>query len=675
MISPASYRPDIDGLRALAVISVVLFHAFPNAIPGGFIGVDIFFVISGFLITSIILKGLTNKNFSFLDFYTHRTRRIFPALITVLGCTYVFGYATLLPDELKSLGEHLASGAIFIENLQLQNEIGYFDQAIEVKPLMHLWSLAIEEQFYILYPLFLWVMSALRISPIVSIGSVGIASFTYNILATSQPDAPAYYLPQTRFWELLAGGILASVQHTNKTINSHSTHPIKLSPHRVLTRFSSNITGSAGLALLLASLWIVDSQKPFPGWWALPPVLGTILIILSGPQTFGNRWLLGNRWMVWVGLISYPIYLWHWPILAFSRIIQSTPPSTSQKWVFLALTVALAWLTYKFIESPIRFKHKGWKVTASLCLGLVACAAIGSYSDKRNGFSHRIMRSSASTNAFIWPQSAKYDPQCDALNLPFHAKFCQTTGKPDPETMLIGDSHANRLGLGLKEYFNQINGHFLQLGEPGCLPFFDVKRTGNRMTYKCTEIMNQALQLAISSAEVKTVILSSRGALHVEGHGFGPQEERFDSRITRPDLADDAQNPAVFEQAMRDTLQKLTAGHKAVVFVIDVPELDFDPLSCIDIPTPSMTRRAQHPSCDIPRPAVDHRNKRYWDLVRKVTNDFPSVRVFSPIPYLCDASTCRARAAEGLLYTDNHHLSTIGSKLIADALVREMKLH
>lgn len=304
------YRPDIDGLRAIAILAVVGFHAFPEWIRGGFVGVDIFFVISGFLISCIIFGNLEKGSFSYADFYARRIKRIFPALILVLAASYALGWHLLLPDEFKQLGKHIAAGAGFISNLVLWNETGYFDKASYTKPLLHLWSLGIEEQFYIFWPLLLGLVWKRRLNFLAITVLVAVVSFTINVFTASSDSVADFYSPLSRFWELMMGGMLAY-------LTLHKPH---LFPE------NTNIQSAIGLLLIVIALACIDQQRAFPGWWALLPTSGAFLVISSKPTDWANRYLLGNRVMVWIGLISYPLYLWHWTILSFLRITESGIP-------------------------------------------------------------------------------------------------------------------------------------------------------------------------------------------------------------------------------------------------------------------------------------------------------------------------------------------------------------
>jgi len=303
MSSPNAYRPDVDGLRAIAVLSVLAFHAFPRAAPGGFAGVDVFFVISGFLISGILFEALRAGHFSFIDFYRRRVRRIFPALILVLAASLGLGWMLLLPDEYRLLGKHALAGAGFLSNIALWREAGYFAPAAEVTPLLHLWSLGVEEQYYLVWPLLLAFFAGRpRALPWMIVGLAAV-SFALNVWLTPRAPSAAFYLPLTRFWELMAGSALAYHVHYG-------------SPGRRM----ADAKAAAGLALVAAGIALLSAGRAFPGWWALAPVVGSSLLIAAGPAAWINRRLLSNPVMVYIGLISYPLYLWHWPLLVYARI-------------------------------------------------------------------------------------------------------------------------------------------------------------------------------------------------------------------------------------------------------------------------------------------------------------------------------------------------------------------
>jgi peptidoglycan/LPS O-acetylase OafA/YrhL len=389
------YRFDIDGLRAIAVLSVIGFHAFPEWIHGGFIGVDIFFVISGYLISTIIFENLDRNTFNFFDFYARRIKRIFPALIFVLIICLAFGWLALLADELVQLGKHIAAGAGFISNFVYWDEAGYFDKSAETKPLLHLWSLSIEEQFYVLWPLLLWLSWKFRFNLLIITIFAAIVTFILNVKGIKHDMVATFYSPQSRFWELLSGSVLAWITLYAKDFYSNIktktstwlSFAVYWDKQTIKYTYVANALSFAGLLLLVFGFCYINKQLSFPGLWALIPVLGAILIIAAGSKTWINQTILSNRVLVWFGLISFPLYLWHWPLLSFLRIIYGEVPSIDLRLIAIALSVALAWLTYSLIEYPIRFGRHGKAKVTILCV-LVFMVGVFGLIVSRTDFTH-----------------------------------------------------------------------------------------------------------------------------------------------------------------------------------------------------------------------------------------------------------------------------------------------
>jgi peptidoglycan/LPS O-acetylase OafA/YrhL len=385
-LSHPKYRPDIDGLRAVAVLSVVTFHAFPALMKGGFIGVDVFFVISGFLISTIIFQGLDGGNFSFSEFYARRIRRIFPALVLVLLASLAFGWLVLIPEELNQLGKHIAAGVGFVSNFVLWRESGYFDNSAETKPLLHLWSLGIEEQFYIVWPLVLWLAWKRKFNLLTLTAVVALISFGLNAKGIEKDSVATFYSPQTRFWELMSGSVLAWFTLYKKSAHEAYITGIDARLTRILYREGveadgkalSNVLSCFGCLLLLYGFFEISKGLNFPGKWAAIPVLGAVLVILAGPKAWLNRNVLSSKPLVWFGLISFPLYLWHWPLLSFVRIIRNETPRPGARIAAVLASVLLAWLTVKFLERPIRLGHHKVKLKlAALCGSMVAVGIVG----------------------------------------------------------------------------------------------------------------------------------------------------------------------------------------------------------------------------------------------------------------------------------------------------------
>lgn len=449
-ITPNHYRKDIDGLRALAVLLVIVFHAFPKAMPGGFIGVDVFFVISGYLISTIILTDLNQNSFSFKHFYARRIKRILPSLLTVLSSCLIFGWFALLSDEYQLLGKHTAGSALFISNILLWGESGYFDTAAELKPLLHMWSLGIEEQFYLFWPLILWLASKLRINLLATILTLLTCSFSLNLFELSANPVADFYSPLTRFWELLVGATLAwwSLQKKKAPLSSPASQWLSL----------------LGLLCIFLGSRVIDKSSAFPGWLASLPVIGATCLIAAGKNTWINRYLLSNRFMVWIGLISFPLYLWHWPLLAFARLIEGGEVRSHIRFWLMILAIALSWLTYIFIEKPIRFGGQSSKKVFALFVWLVVLALLGTHIWLKDGYSFRAQLNNTTVTEAVRDQLVgaewKYKQNQICLNQhPFaEAKdygwwFCVQNKNEPPSILILGSSFANHLYPGF--IFNQ----------------------------------------------------------------------------------------------------------------------------------------------------------------------------------------------------------------------------
>ena len=667
-----AYRPDIDGLRALAIIPVLMFHAFPTLLPGGFVGVDIFFVISGFLISGIIFKGLQRDSFTFPGFYANRIKRIFPALLLVLSACFVFGWFFLRPDEFALLGKHILGGAGYVENFVLRREAGYFDARSFLKPLMHLWSLGIEEQFYLTYPLLLWVVWRLRCNVFAILMPLVLISFSINLWDLRSDPVASFFLPQTRFWELWMGGLLASLDvfgqdfrrcfmgggTTSRSSGSEATGPAVI----------PNLMSIVGMALIGVALLRVR-EREFPGWWALLPVGGASLLILGGPGAWINRRILSNKIAVFVGLISYPLYLWHWPILSFARILHNDPLPLDARIGAVLLSFLLSWATWRFVESPIRFGRKLWIKTAALSLISVIVACVGYTTYHRDGFVGRFPNLSSD---FGWTQPQTFTtPECRKTVGADTMDYCRSSGAASPDVLLIGDSHAGSLYRGLAAAYEQRSQVLINLGEPGCVPFYDTETylLGRRQVRDCRPIVNRMLAFATSSPSIRTVIFSLRGPKYMVGQDFGEAAAEAPEILSWKGAPKNSSQSEIFASAFRNTVSRLSAAGKNVVLFADWPELGFDPISCLPRPVPLFSR--VRPLCGVPRSQVDTRNRAYREVISGMKKEFNGMRVFDPIPYLCDATACYAVRDGHLLYRDDNHLSAAGSAYLGGEFLAE----
>lgn len=459
------------------MLAVVIFHAFPKHLSGGFAGVDVFFVISGFLITCIIDKGLKRGDFEFSDFWARRIRRIFPALLTVTITTLIAGWWYLLPAEFENLKSHIKWGLAFAANFKLNSEVGYFDVAAELKPQLHLWSLAIEEQFYLFWPALLWICFRQRINPFTATLLLGYYSYqSRKFFSTTASES--FYFPWTRFWELQAGALLAFwnadyAQRFSELWNRFEKYirPLVLSTTasndgHTTTELFKSVMSFTGISLVAWSCFSFTKATPFPSRSTLYPVLGAVLIIAAGKDAWFNRWILSLRPLRFVGKISFPLYLWHWPILSFVRIILGEP-NFKVALCAVGLSFALSIFTYFFIEQRLRFDigRVAWKaptLTAALC-GLILVLKL------LNIKSANTLKSNLGT-IINGPSEAIFAPCPKSLTKegPQALGYCaQTRTVPKPSIAIIGDSHAHHLMHGFSKLSPE---NILLVGHSSCPP-------------------------------------------------------------------------------------------------------------------------------------------------------------------------------------------------------------
>ncbi len=487
------YRADVDGLRAIAVIAVVVYHAFPGALRAGFTGVDVFFVISGYLISSLIWRGLADGKFSLLTFYGRRVLRLFPALLVVLAACLVAGWWLLAPGGYERLGRDTAAAAVYLSNFVFWRESGYFAPAASARPLTHLWSLAVEEQFYVLYPWLLIATFRRRRATVVLLLSLLAGSFAVSVVILRIDPAQAFYLLPSRFWELLAGGLLAYAQ---------------INVWKQPSRRVANVVSLCGLALLPLA-FLRPHSSDFPGWWALAPVAAAVLLVGGGPEAMLNRLVLARRPLVFVGRISYPLYLWHFPMLSFARARYGTL-STGAALVVVALSFVLAYLTFQFIEVPLRshVRRVSWKPVPVLIVLMLALGGGGLVVDESGGAPSRLPLLMRKLTGFTYDYKPVYrEGTCFLRNDQDATAFTSSCVEPGTKPLLFlwGDSHAADLYPGLKALETSRRFRIAEFTASSCPPFVHYSPPNRPFC----EALNQAVIQKLRALHPREVLLSA----------------------------------------------------------------------------------------------------------------------------------------------------------------------
>jgi peptidoglycan/LPS O-acetylase OafA/YrhL len=653
---PETYRSDIDGLRAIAVLLVVAFHAFPNALPGGFVGVDVFFVISGFLITGIIVTAASEGRFDFRDFYARRVRRLFPSLATVIAAVLVAGWFSLLPDEYAQFGKHSLAGTAFVSNFALLRESGYFDAASDTKPLLHLWSLGIEEQFYLAWPILLVALLRRGVRPSRVVIALMAVSFTLSVFLTPGYRAAAFYLPVTRAWELLLGAAIRLL----------ASNPSS-GPHTGLT-VPANVLSVTGLCLLSLPAFVFNSGDEFPGWRALSPTIGAGLVIVAGPTAWLNRVLLSWKPLVGIGKISFPLYLWHWPMLTLARIVSGSTPDPEARLCLVGASFALAGATYRFVEKPIRTEQWGRSGTTASIVAVVVLGVLGGALYTGDGIASRfedprILRLVADLNM----GGAGLDPTRSAVrcegsapgagrNQPRNA--CLKSPGAAPTVALVGDSHAVHLFPGLFDEARATT--WLMITRRGCPPLLGVEFA--ETTNACDGFGRSLVDRLGEFPSVRTVILSFMSSYF--------SEERFAAEHVTKAIPIGKPSSAEFPERSRSELlylglnrfvSEIENSNRSVILIADVPELPFFPRDCL-----RKARRQRVPDvCALPRSTVTTRQSEYRRALERLQAAHPRMRIYDPVALFCDDLNCAYRDYDTLFYRDSHHLSLRGSARVA----------
>jgi peptidoglycan/LPS O-acetylase OafA/YrhL len=650
-----TYRPDIDGLRAIAVLSVLFFHVGLSSFSGGYIGVDVFFVISGYLICSLVVRDLERGQFSILSFYGRRARRIFPALFLMIGAVIIVGGVTLLPIDYRRLGTSTVATTLFVGNLYFASHSGYFGLNAEEAPLLHTWSLAVEEQFYILLPLLALVTYRFlgRRYNLV-FGTVALLSFISSLLMLKFMPVSAFYFPSARAWELLTGGLLAMGAFPAAT-----------------SALNRTITGLLGLALIAWGVFQFSEMTRFPGGNALFPVLGSMLLIRSGGHggSIANR-LLGWAPLNFVGRISYSLYLWHWPIIVFWKYRTDGYWEPWEQAVVISLSLTIAILSWRYVEQPfrrlrsIRPRRGVAYAILTLVVGCSAGALLFSSDGMPSRMPTRVVALDQATNSMAVLPGA-----CEGVKPMRRGELCTlgaSDGRP-PAFLLWGDSHAHAMMPAFDRAGRQLGLAGRIASYPACPSLLGVDRLDYPPSHDCSEYNRLVLEELREMPSVTTVFLVSRWGLCIN---------KLRSEGGRPCyLGRSPQQPAtfaatqlLFRQGLVDTVATLTGMGKRVVLVASVPEFHRN--------VPEALARATYfgetAGLDVSTADYLSRQRAVFGLFDMLHARY-GARILYPHEVLCRTGRCQLIEHGVPLYADDDHLSETGALKLTSLVLAAMK--
>lgn len=659
------YRPDIDGLRAVAVLPVVLFHADVAGLSGGYVGVDIFFVISGFLITTIIHREIGDGRFSILRFYERRARRILPALFTVICATLLASFYLSMPAEFIDTARSAVATVLFVSNFLFWSETGYFSPGIFSQPLLHTWSLAIEEQFYIFFPPLMLLLALLRLPVRAVIGVLTLLSLGLSAATTAMRPEMAYFLLPWRAWELGIGAFVA----------------LSMASIRI-KRPLRDVFSAAGLIAIIVAVTTFDESTVFPGAAALLPVGGAAVIIACGPQgdTLVARFL-SMRVMVWVGLISYSLYLWHWPVIVFYQQLTFARPDGLGVVTVVGLSMALAWASWAWVEAPFR-SGRGPRLRLSRAgifglsgLGMAGIAALSLGVVLGQGLPGRLPPDAVRLAAFAEDQhpllracTGRFEQWRDPADPCIFGP-----GDGHPTAAIWGDSHAAALMPEIEAAADRSARRIAYLSRAGCLPVRNTERMDGR-NGGCAAYGNGAMDYLLSQPNIDTVLIVARYALAAEGYlldyglserGFGPT--LFADTATGP--WDEEHRADELMQRIDDTVTVLKGAGKQVVVIYPIPEIGHkvpETLARLSLQGRPVA------GFGLPRAAYDARNQPLIAQLDAIAARTGALTI-RPDAVLCDTVLCRAYGDGAALYYDDDHLSSVGAALLGPQIDRALQ--
>jgi peptidoglycan/LPS O-acetylase OafA/YrhL len=643
------YRADIDGLRSIAIIPVVLYHAGVSPVSGGFVGVDVFFVISGYLITSLITTEIDSQSFSLQVFYWRRAKRILPALLVMMGFCAVVGWLILMPQDYRRLGESLVATSVFLSNVLFWFQFGYFDAAAVEKPLLHTWSLAIEEQFYLLYPLYLVFISGFsRYARIAVTATLALTSLLLDIWVIHSNPSTAFFLSPFRAWELLLGALLA----------------MDIAP--ALPPSKRNPVAVVGVGCIAAAVFGYSKETLFPGLAALLPTIGAVMIIWSG--TAGKTLVsavLSSRPFVFVGKVSYSWYLWHFCLLAFANYLSIGGIDTKQAVITIVGSFAIAVLSWHFVEQPFRRMKVPTHLRAvALPAAITAMfVGVGLFITYEKGVPSRFppdgQKILAGATDFNPDRERCLRGDIEAIR---RGELCKLNAIEDdaPQFALWGDSQAEVIRGGIERAASLQRKPGVFIGADGCAPLIGIERPDMS---SCRRVNDEIMNWIRSTPSVTSVILAGRWAIWAEGWRY-KQEDRRPAfvRVFSSSHHETAEpnNRAAFEEGLKATLAALHQAGKTVWLIGPTPEIGYDVPKSLYLDTLRLSR-----PLDI-RPTYQEFGERQMFVVSKfdeIERTF-GVKTVWPHRALCREDRCDVQRNGIPLYSDDNHLTNFGAGLL-----------
>ena len=657
-------------------------------------GVDVFFVISGFLISTIIFKGMSErmsgsgegKPFSFIDFYSRRVRRIFPSLIFCLLTFLVLGWFVLLPDEYSLFGKHTLGASAYVSNLLLWSEAGdYFQTASQTKPLLHLWSLGIEEQFYLIWPLVLFIAYKLNFN-IFTLALVGaLASFGFELHSVKGNPTAAFYSPFLRFWELMAGSILAWLKLYKGEMFRGIAESAGLYLSAVLlqnpkrsdsVRLCGNILSALGLALILTAVFALDN-KDFPGYKALLPVMGAVLMIAAGKDAFLNRYVLSNRVMVWFGLISYPLYIWHWPFLSFAWIVGGEMPELKVRIGCVVLAVVMSAVTYYFVEPRLRWGRFGGYKAAGLLSVMIVIGVAGYSVERHDGYTARmndpeqpVIDAISKRLEADYQRCLEYIPDWKTASAKGALTKCSFQRASGHNTIaVIGDSHAGHLYPGLIAKTNEDEGIAVFPAECS-IPLMGLHSSPNVPGWELTEhALSEGFSYIISHKNITKVILSHNPQCSWDNVVDKLKPGKRDFR-------------AILHDGFARTYNALTKAGKEIYVLFDTPHYyqGFSKCRSSSVRRPSAVpgflSSKNLKACSVRM--SERENTESIDNWKRLAQDaatgYKNIHFIDLTDVFCPNGTCSMLDKKGdLLYQDPEHLAIKGALYAAPYILSKIR--